>query len=587
MATPLHATHKVQESILPKWADLFRIYEQLAIGNEAEFQQLAKSHERLRKALVGKRDEVERLTSELVFLQDQMTHRDRTISRTQCALDQVTQTAEKFQGGFTTAAALIRDIGAETYKENGVFTIRDMVNKFLDQFNHLIKGEGSFGAELSRAKGLSIIDEANSSEGTLDIDVDGLSTDDLSGNASRYSLRSRKTRLEDGGKSEREKRGEGDDYEGDRRRSGKRRRSASQPPPAAVSGGDVGPTLVATTTVTVHNSGPIRASAVLEANKDKDDDRQPPRKSRCPVTRSMERLEKTSSDETDSIPSLDINRKQISMKLGQRQAKGRLSKLLASVGSDPVVAPASAPATPPEKMLSSKINQCPMVPGLIIHCVQEIERRGLKDVGLYRISAPESAVVNLKEKFLHGKGLPNLRNVNDTHALAGTIKDFLRGLNDTLVPNSHWQAFSDAGMKCIVDKSDEPLRKAIMELAQPNRDTLAYFLLHLQRIINSPSCMMSADNLSKILAPTVIGCSQPHASAEIMYRELGQSQMVLKCLLEMPGSFWEQFAYPEESTSDNEHEFASLLGPLTTMPSPVSTNSHLPLTLSKFQSPLL
>ena len=63
-------------------------------------------------------------------------------------------------------AALIRDIGVETYKENGVFAIRDMVNKFLDQFNHMIKGEGSAGADLSRAKGLSIIDEAaNSSEG--------------------------------------------------------------------------------------------------------------------------------------------------------------------------------------------------------------------------------------------------------------------------------------------------------------------------------------------------------------------------------------------------------------------------------------
>ena len=98
--------------------------------------------------------------------------------------------------------------------------------------------------------------------------MDGLSTDDLSGNASRYSLRSRKTRLEDGRKSERERQCE-DDHEGERRRSGKRRRSASQPPPATVSGGDVGPTLVATTTVTVHNSGPVHASAVLESKKDK------------------------------------------------------------------------------------------------------------------------------------------------------------------------------------------------------------------------------------------------------------------------------------------------------------------------------
>ncbi|GBM96985.1 hypothetical protein AVEN_175011-1, partial [Araneus ventricosus] len=49
-----------------------------------------------------------------------------------------------------------------------------------------------------------------------------------------------------------------------------------------------------------------------------------------------------------------------------------------------------------------------MIPSLIIHCVNEIESRGLKDVGLYRIPAVERDVKEVKEKLLKGKNLIKL-----------------------------------------------------------------------------------------------------------------------------------------------------------------------------------
>ena len=41
----------------------------------------------------------------------------------------------------------------------------------------------------------------------------------------------------------------------------------------------------------------------------------------------------------------------------------------------------------------------PMIPSLIIHCVEEIEARGLEEPGIYRTNAPDKEVVALKVRF--------------------------------------------------------------------------------------------------------------------------------------------------------------------------------------------
>ncbi|CAN8019876.1 unnamed protein product, partial [Ixodes persulcatus] len=67
----------------------------------------------------------------------------------------------------------------------------------------------------------------------------------------------------------------------------------------------------------------------------------------------------------------------------------------------------------------------PMVPAVVVHCIQEVERRGLSEVGLYRVSGSEREVREIREQFLRGKGVPNLSKA-DIHAICGVLKDFLR-----------------------------------------------------------------------------------------------------------------------------------------------------------------
>lgn len=164
-----------------------------------------------------------------------------------------------------------------------------------------------------------------------------------------------------------------------------------------------------------------------------------------------------------------------------------------------------------------------MIPALVIHCVNEIEQRGFDTIGLYRIPGSEKDVKSLKEKFR--KGVPNLSDI-DIHVVCGCLKDFLRTLDDPLIPHYDWKTFTDA-VRNSKDETEHRLYQAISLLPQPNRNTLAYIMLHLQKyefiflnlivkLINciklfrvgaSPDCKMPVGNLARVFGPTIVGYS--------------------------------------------------------------------------------
>lgn len=121
-----------------------------------------------------------------------------------------------------------------------------------------------------------------------------------------------------------------------------------------------------------------------------------------------------------------------------------------------------------------------MVPALIQHCVNAIESRGKDIVGLYRVPGPEKEVKDLKERFLKGKGVPNLLRY-DIHAVCGCTKDFLKSLQEPLVGRWFWKDFAIAADISDPVKRMVELERIVKELPPANQDTLAYLILHLQR----------------------------------------------------------------------------------------------------------
>lgn len=195
-----------------------------------------------------------------------------------------------------------------------------------------------------------------------------------------------------------------------------------------------------------------------------------------------------------------------------------------------------------------------MVPSIVVHCINEVELRGMNEQGLYRVSGSIADAKSLKEKFLKGKGAPNLSNV-DIATICSTLKDFLkyvrtkcilyvintmfihtlfifmycRSLREPLITVGLLGDFVRA--TTITDKqdADAALYQAISELPQPNRDTLAFLMLHLQRVSSSPECKMPISNLATVFGPTLVGYSSPEPSL-IMLSETKHQVAVRKTL---------------------------------------------------------
>ncbi|CAL8147844.1 unnamed protein product [Orchesella dallaii] len=183
----------------------------------------------------------------------------------------------------------------------------------------------------------------------------------------------------------------------------------------------------------------------------------------------------------------------------------------------------------------------PMVPSLIQHCVNEVEIRGLDTVGLYRVPGPEKEVKDLKEKFLRGKGVPNLARY-DIHAICGCIKDFLRSLQEPLVGRWMWRDFAVAAELSDAKKRQAEMRRIVDEdLPAPNQDTLAFMLLHMQKVAECPEVKMPVGNLAKVFGPTIVGYSENDLDAATMLKETKKQQMVLDTLLTIPSDFWTKF----------------------------------------------
>lgn len=208
----------------------------------------------------------------------------------------------------------------------------------------------------------------------------------------------------------------------------------------------------------------------------------------------------------------------------------------------------------------------PMVPALVIHCIQEVERRGLRDVGLYRIPGAEREVRELRQQFERGKGVPNMSKA-DIHAVCGVLKDFLRSLRESLIVKSLWKTFVDAAQ---LDDGDRMWAtwQAVMQLPQPNRDTLAALVLHLQNVACHPETKMPISNLARVFGPTIVGFSANDMTAvPHLLAETEQQAQVMEALMSVPADYWaqlldvdsdEDLGTPETRTTPG----STLLGPI-------------------------
>lgn len=212
----------------------------------------------------------------------------------------------------------------------------------------------------------------------------------------------------------------------------------------------------------------------------------------------------------------------------------------------------------------------PQIPALVIYCIKEIEHRGLREVGLYRVSGHERSVKELKEKLLRGKTLPQLSKVDDINVIAGALKDFFRNLPEPLLTFHLNKTFMEAAETQDDGNSMALLYQAISELPLPNRDTLACLMIHLQKVSQCVENKMDKHNLARVFGPTLVGHAVPDPDPMTILHDTNRQPRVVERLLNISAKYWGQFAYadtaslggaPPPATPDQK---VSILGPVTT-----------------------
>ncbi|XP_054711222.1 rac GTPase-activating protein 1-like [Uloborus diversus] len=159
----------------------------------------------------------------------------------------------------------------------------------------------------------------------------------------------------------------------------------------------------------------------------------------------------------------------------------------------------------------------PMIPSLIIHCLNEIELRGMNEVGLYRVPGSDREVKELMQKFLKSKNIPRLVNIADKSASLNMMYEIVSGL------------------------------------PQPNKDTLAFLMLHLQRVAENPQCKMPAENLSKVFGPTIVGYSTEDPSESKLWNETEYQTRAVHLLLQISSDYWQNLLNIEPDVIVNKY----------------------------------
>lgn len=118
-------------------------------------------------------------------------------------------------------------------------------------------------------------------------------------------------------------------------------------------------------------------------------------------------------------------------------------------------------------------------------CVREVERRGMTEVGIYRVSGSASDVAKLKKSFeTNAYEAEQLLKEVDIHSVTGILKSYLRDLPEALFTDQYYPKLFDAFNRhsnLSEGTRIHELQRIFAELPQPNKATINLLLDHLMR----------------------------------------------------------------------------------------------------------
>uniref|UniRef100_A0A3Q3A1N2 BCR activator of RhoGEF and GTPase n=1 Tax=Kryptolebias marmoratus TaxID=37003 RepID=A0A3Q3A1N2_KRYMA len=150
------------------------------------------------------------------------------------------------------------------------------------------------------------------------------------------------------------------------------------------------------------------------------------------------------------------------------------------------------------------------VPLIVRQCVEEIERRGMEEVGIYRVSGVATDIQALKAAFdSNNKDVSLMMREMDVNAIAGTLKLYFRELPEPLFTDELYPNFAGGiGLSDSLAK-ESCMLNLLLSLPETNLVTFLFILDHLKRVAENESVnKMSLHNLATVFGPTLLRPSE-------------------------------------------------------------------------------
>ncbi|TNN07318.1 Active breakpoint cluster region-related protein isoform 2 [Schistosoma japonicum] len=161
------------------------------------------------------------------------------------------------------------------------------------------------------------------------------------------------------------------------------------------------------------------------------------------------------------------------------------------------------------KLITTKHKSEAFVPQFVTACVEEIERRGLLEVGIYRLCGSNDDIKALQNEFDESCTLATRRlPLFELPVIASLLKQFFQHLPESLIDHNATIALLQAVE--IPDESVrlETIKDILLELPTPNLETFNYLANHLVTVSNyKMQNKMDLGNLSLIWSFTLFECA--------------------------------------------------------------------------------
>lgn len=150
------------------------------------------------------------------------------------------------------------------------------------------------------------------------------------------------------------------------------------------------------------------------------------------------------------------------------------------------------------------------VPYIVRQCVEEVEKRGIDEIGIYRISGVATDIQALKAAFdANTKDILVMLSDMDINAIAGTLKLYFRELPEPLLTDRLYLAFMEGIALSDPAAKENCMMHLLRSLPDPNLITFLFLLEHLKRVAEKePINKMSLHNLATVFGPTLLRPSQ-------------------------------------------------------------------------------